>query len=86
MGTYYQRISVPITRLIHRAQDLFILHALPGDKDVAATVNLNSKMDFELQTASGQWDNLVTTLIPDPPVYFCFYCKCLTFACDPKWQ
>lgn len=85
MGRYYQPISVPRTRLIHRAQDLFILHTVPGDKDVDPAVNLNSKMDFELQSPSGQWDNLVMTVIPDPPVYFCFQCKCLTSSCDPKW-
>lgn len=54
MGRYYQPISVSITRLIHRAQDLFILQTGPGNKDVDPAVNLNSKMDFELQSPSGQ--------------------------------
>jgi len=46
MGTCHQPISVPMTRLTHGAQILFILHMVPGDKDRDPTVNSNSKMDL----------------------------------------
>lgn len=65
-------------------KNIFILQVVPDNEDGGPAVTLYSKMDFELQSTLGQWENLVTTVIPS--VCFCFQCKCLTFSCDWKGQ